>query len=218
MFLRLYSVLIIALLFLTFIFNGYSEEKVIIIDDFENGLKPQWEAKEFKGKTIYTIKETEEGHALKAESNASASGLIYRYKYDPKDYPILSWKWKVENIVQRGDATKKKGDDYAARIYVVFPHWFPPLSKTINYIWANKFPKGEYIKSTYYARDFMVAVKSGKENIGKWITERRNIYEDFKNLFGDEPPEVGGIAIMTDTDDTGESATAYYDDIRIEKP
>ena len=63
----------------------------------------------------------------------------------------------------------------------------------------------------------MVAVESGNENVGKWITEHRNVYKDFKALFGEEPPAAGGIAIMTDTDNTGESATAYYDDIRIEK-
>lgn len=64
----------------------------------------------------------------------------------------------------------------------------------------------------------MVAVESGNENIGKWVTERRNVYEDFKMYFGEESPQVGGIAVMTDTDNTGESAIAYYDDIRIEKP
>jgi hypothetical protein len=63
----------------------------------------------------------------------------------------------------------------------------------------------------------MIAVESGEEKVGRWIVERRNVYEDFKMLFGDEPPEVGGIAIMTDTDQTGESVTAYYDDVIIEK-
>jgi hypothetical protein len=63
----------------------------------------------------------------------------------------------------------------------------------------------------------MVAVESGQANAGAWLAERRNVYEDFKKLFGEEPPPAGGIAVMTDTDNTGESAVAYYDDIRIEK-
>lgn len=64
----------------------------------------------------------------------------------------------------------------------------------------------------------MVVVESGNENVGKWVEEQRNVYEDFKMLFGEEPPTIGGIAIMTDTDNTGESAIAYYDDIMIRKP
>jgi len=212
-----YSGILTVLLFLLIYNSGHTNEKVIVIDDFEDGLKPQWERRDFQGKTAYTVIKEGEGHILKAESNASASGLIYRLTYDPKEYPILTWRWKVENIIQRGDETKKEGDDYAARVYIIFPHWFLPLSKTINYIWANKVPKGKHITSPYYAKDIMFAVESGEENIGRWIVEKRNVYEDFKNLFGTEPPDVGGIAIMTDTDNTGETARAYYDDIRIEK-
>lgn len=189
----------------------------LIIDDFESGLKHEWESREFKGKTRYRVVETEGSHVLSAESIASASALIYRYKYELKEFPILSWRWKVENTIKMGDETKKEGDDYSARIYVIFPHWLPPLTKSINYIWANKLPKNKHIPNPFYSKAVMVAVESGDENVGKWITERRNVYEDYKAIFGEEPPAAGGIAIMTDTDNTGESAVAYYDDIRINK-
>ncbi|MDE2216399.1 MAG: DUF3047 domain-containing protein [Planctomycetota bacterium] len=191
-------------------------EQMIVIDDFENGLKLQWKSKKIKGETQYSVVKTENGHVLKAESSASASALIYKYKYDPRKYPILTWKWKVENIIKKGNEMKKEGDDCAARVYVIFPSWFPLLTKSINYIWATKLPKGKYTPSPYSSRSIMVAVESGSKIIGKWVTERRNVYEDFKLLFGKEPPPVGGVAIMTDTDNTGESAIAYYDDIRIE--
>lgn len=190
--------------------------EIITIDDFEHGLKNQWESQKFKGETQYCIVKTENSHVLKAESNASASALICNYKYDLKEYPILTWRWKVDNIIKKGDELKKDADDYVARVCVIFPHWFPSLTRKINYIWGNKLPKGEHTQSPYYSRSIMVAVESGNENIGKWIVERRNVYEDFKMLFREEPPPVGGIAIMTDTDNTGESATAYYDDIQIQ--
>ena len=190
----------------------------IIIDDFENGLQTQWESQKFKGETQYHVVKIGNNYVLKAESNASASALIYKYKYDLKEYPILTWRWKVENIIKKGDEMKKDADDYAARVCVIFPHWLPSLTKKITYFWANKLPKGKYTQSPYYSRSIMVAVDSGNENIGKWVTERRNVYKDFKMYFGEEPPQVGGIAIMTDTDNTGESAIAYYDDIKIEKP
>lgn len=208
--------ILISLMAICIPLNGIAEE-AIVIDSFENGLKPQWEKKEFKGQTRYTVIKGENGHVLKAESNASASALIYKYEYDLKDFPILSWKWKVENTIKKGDETKKAGDDYAARVYVIFPHWLPPLTKSINYIWANKLPKGQHVPNPFYSKAVMVAVESGNESIGKWITERRNVYEDYKSLFGEDPSLSGGIAIMTDTDNTGESAVAYYDDIRIEK-
>ncbi len=192
--------------------------QAIVIDDFEHGLKPQWEARKFKGDTEYTVTEMAGSHALKAESKASASAMIYRYKYDLKKYPILVWKWRVENTLIKGDESKKEGDDYAARVYVIFPHRLPLFTKSINYIWANRLPKGNHIPNPFYSKAVMVAVQSGDEYVGKWITEKRNVYEDYKTLFGEEPPLVGGIAVMTDTDNTGESATAYYDNIRIEQP
>jgi hypothetical protein len=153
---------------------------------------------------------------LRAEARAAASGLIYKIEYDPKEYPILTWRWKVENILQKGDETKKAGDDYAARVYVVFPHWFFPKTKTINYIWANRLPKGEHVPNPFVSNAVMVAVESGSENVGRWVSERRNIVEDYRRLFGRDPPRAGAIALMTDTDNTGESAVAYYDDIRLE--
>lgn len=192
--------------------------QTIVIDDFEYGLKPQWEAREFKRMTEYTVTEMEGSRVLKAWSKASASALIYRYKYDLKQFPILAWKWRVENTITKGNESKKEGDDYAARVYVIFPNWLPPLTKSINYIWANRLPKGNHIPNPFYSKAVMLAVESGNEYVGKWIMEKRNVYEDYKTLFGEEPPLVGGIAVMTDTDNTGESATAYYDNIRIEQP
>ncbi|MDE1889012.1 MAG: DUF3047 domain-containing protein [Planctomycetota bacterium] len=82
-------------------------EQMIVIDDFENGLKLQWKSKKIKGETQYSVVKTENGHVLKAESSASASALIYKYKYDPRKYPILTWKWKVENIIKKGNEMKK---------------------------------------------------------------------------------------------------------------
>jgi hypothetical protein len=207
--------LIIALLLLACVL--FADDKLIIIDDFEAGLRKKWEPKDFKGQTRYEVVQEGDAHVLRAVSNASATGLIYKYPYDLKEFPILTWRWKVENNYKKGDATRKDGDDYPARIYVIFPHWFKPMTRSINYIWANKLPKSEYVPNTYHSRSIMIAVQSGDENTGKWITERRNVYEDFKMVFDKEPPKAGGIAIMTDTDNTGESAVAYYDDIIIGK-
>lgn len=190
----------------------------IVIDDFENGLDPGWEVKEFKGRTYYAVVHDDDAsHVLKAQSRDAASGLIFRKEYSLHDFPVLAWRWKVGNILDKGDETKKEGDDYAARVYVIFPHWFFPRTKSINYIWANKLPKGRHVPNPFAGNAVMVAVESGRENVGRWMTERRNVYEDYRAIFGEEPPRVGAIAVMTDTDNTGGSATAWYDDIRIER-
>lgn len=188
----------------------------IIIDNFTGSPKSGWKAKEFNGKTTYKTV-TEDGvSCLKAEAKGSASGLFYKIDYDPKEYPILFWKWKVDNIVEKGDARFKDNDDYAARIYVLFPSMFFWRTKVLNYIWANKLPAGEAITSSYTANNIMVAVDSGSGNTGKWLEYRRNIYEDYIRYFDSLPPMVGAIAIMTDTDNTGGEASACYGTISID--
>lgn len=192
--------------------------EVFPIDDFEAGLSPRWEKKLFVGETGYGVVKEDGGKALKATAEGSASGLIYPLpeNFDLKKTPILAWRWKVEEVFADGDARLKEKDDYPARLYVVFPGWLPLFSHSINYIWANKLPKGEHLPSTYHSKSIMVAVQSGNERAGEWITESRNVYEDYRQLFGEAPPKAGAVAIMTDADQTGGSATAHYDEIRFE--
>jgi hypothetical protein len=89
---------------------------------------------------------------------------------------------------------------------------YPPKG-ALNYIWANRIPKGEEIANAYTDRAQMVAVESGEEKVGQWLCEERNIYEDYLSLFGEAPPRLSGVAVMTDTDNTGESASASYSDL-----
>jgi hypothetical protein len=188
------------------------------IDDFEQGLNPHWEQKSFRGETSYRVVADGGGKVLYARSQGAASGLVFKKEYRLQDYPFLNWRWKVRGIIPGGDETKKSGDDYAARVYVVFPHWFFPKTKTISYIWGNKLARGASLPSPYTGNAQMLAVESGAAQAGEWQTERRNVLEDYRRLFGAEPPPVGAIAIMTDTDNTGASAEAWYDDLQIEKP
>jgi len=183
--------------------------------------------------TRYSVVPDGAGFVLKAESRAAASGLYRPVDLAPTVYPILAWRWKVENILAKGDERRKEGDDYAARIYVAFQYdpgaatlWektrygtyrlfygeYPPKA-VINYIWANRLPKGAASDNAFTDRAKMIAVQSGPQEIGRWLSEERNLYEDYRRLFGQEPPRIVGIALMTDTDNTGESAVAYYDQI-----
>ena len=178
----------------------------------ESGLTG-WSEKSFKGATEYLIVEDSGQKVLQAKSQNAASGLVFETLYDPKEYPVLSWRWKVGNTIASGDSRTKASDDYAARIYVVFPHWFFLKTKTLNYIWANRLPKDSFQISTFTSNDMMIALESGPGKVGQWVSATCNIVEDYRRAFGEDPPDVGMIAIMTDTDGTGESAIAWYSDI-----
>ncbi len=192
-----------------------SAEAPILIDDFAGGLSPKWEKKSFRGETAYRAVEEEGRPALKAESRAAASALVFPVSFDPKAYPRLSWSWKIERTIGKEDERTKRGDDYAARVYVVFPSALFWKTRAINYIWASRLPRGSFHPNAFTSNAVMVAVESGDGKAGKWIDEERDLLEDFRRAFGEDPPEAGAVAIMTDTDDTGAYAVAWYGAIRL---
>jgi hypothetical protein len=174
-----------------------------------------WSEKSFKGNTEYTLVQDGNRKVVKAHSKASASGLFKKVRLDPSRYRYLRWSWKIAAIVKNGDERTKAGDDYAARVYVIFPGRFFWQTKAINYIWANRLSREAYVPNAFTANAMMLAVESGSDRAGQWIMEERDILADYRKLFGEEPQEVGAIAIMTDTDNTGAEATAWYTDITL---
>ena len=185
----------------------------IKLGDFSSGDLKGWEEKSFAGNTTYELVDNDGRKVLKAVSDKAASGLFKEVDIDLKQYPILRWSWKVEGVLAKGDAFTKEGDDYPARIYIVFPAFLFWNTRGINYIWANKLSKGQAVPNAYADKVIMLAVESGPSKTGQWVSEERNVYEDFKKLFGEEPPALGAVAIMTDTDNTVGHAVAYYGDI-----
>jgi hypothetical protein len=203
-----------------------------------DGVPAGWETLAFRKierKTRYTVVRDGDGHALRAESEGAASGLYRPLDLDPRVYRRLSWRWKVDNVLARADARKKSGDDYPARIYVAFRHdpdragaWerarygaikllygqYPPRH-VINYIWDNRLPVGAELDNAYTDRAKMIVVESGPARVGQWVAEQRDVYADYRRLFGADPPFIAGIAVMTDTDDTGERAVAHYGAITL---
>lgn len=218
--------------------NAGAEERIDLLTDRrgESGLPEGWRPLTFQRisrHTDYQLLEEEGRPVIAAVSKQSASGLIHPLDLDPRLYEALSWCWKVDRIISKGDETQKKGDDYSARVYVTFrfdpdkaTFWertqfsvlkriygeYPPKA-AINYIWANRLPKGEAIPNAYTDRAQMVAVESGGEHVGQWVCQARSLYDDYRWLFNEEPPRLSGIAVMTDTDDTGEEASAFYADL-----
>lgn len=183
--------------------------------------------------TQYSLVDDNGTVAVKAVSRASASGLVRAVDIDPVQYPVVEWRWKVENILRKGDVTRKEGDDYPARLYITFKYdpskvgmferakyeairiahgEYPPMG-AITYIWESKSPVGTLVPNPYTDRVMMIVVESGNEKVGRWVSESRNIAEDYRKAFGADPPRISGVALMTDTDNTGEAAVAWFGDI-----
>ncbi len=190
-----------------------------------------------KRHTKYSIEKEKCDGCLKAEAYGAASAIYKEMNVNLSIYPILSWRWRVEGTLKDGNEHSKKGDDYPARIYAAFAfepekasaiekikhkvlqsiYGVDPPGNTITYIWANKLPKGEAIANAFTDKVMMVAVESGDTLAGNWVLEERNIYDDYKRLFKDEPPLLRGVIVMTDSDNTGSRAVGWYDDIILKK-
>lgn len=178
--------------------------------DFSAGLKG-WDETVFKGHVDYRLVEEAGRQVLRADSRGNASGLVRRIDVDPQLYPVLRWRWKVDGVLPHGWAGKKAGDDFPARVYVIFDAWVPIFARTLNYIWANRVPQDSLVVNPFYSRALMLAVESGTARAGRWVVEERNLQEDYRRAFGGDMPRIKAVAVMSDGDNTGESARAWFD-------
>lgn len=162
--------------------------------------------------TEYSLVEDDGTVVVKAVSHGSSSGLTREVAIDPKEYPIVEWRWKIENVLQKSDVTTKQGDDYPARLYITFAydeskidfldqaqyelakllHGKYPPTGAINYIWESRSPIGTIVPNPYTDRAMMIVLESGEAKVGQWVTESRNLYEDYRKAFGVIRPQSRG--------------------------
>ena len=173
----------------------------------------QWQARKFVGKTQYQWIDMD-GPALRAVSKASASGMFLEREIDLHKTPYLHWQWRIENTLDNQREQSREGDDYAARIYVIISGGiFFWRSRALNYVWSSSQPINSHWPNAFTEHAQMLAVRSGDELKNQWISERRDLRADLKRYLGKDIQQIDGLAIMTDTDNTGQSATAYYRDV-----
>ena len=180
----------------------------------------EWQEKIFKNRVVYSVESEKKDGYLLAKSDKACSGLVYRISFDSRKLPMMSWEWKVAKFPDKTQTDSAKTgwiekDDYAARVYVVFPSWNFLNIKSIEYVWDEDLPEGTIITSPYFGNIRLIVVESGRKNLDKWVAEERNICEDYKKCFKTTPPLVGAIALMTDTDNTLSTAEASYKNIRV---
>lgn len=195
--------------------NGAVLADTVHISTFEtNGLK-EWKHKTFEGKTHYEIVPMNGKMVLQAESEASASGLYKEQRIDLRKTPYLNWSWRIENRLGKLNEQSKTGDDYAARVYVVIDGgWTFWKTKAINYVWSGHSAEGKIWPNAFAGENaMMMAIRTSEDPVGAWFTEKRNVLEDLKKIYGENIPFIDAVALMTDTDNAEGKVTAFYGDI-----
>ncbi len=205
---------------LAFVIPGAAQaENKLMLGDFGNQRLDGWEQKNFTGETRYQLQSLDGVMVLKAESQASGSGLFKEQRIDLEQTPYLNWSWRIANRLSGLSEQSKAGDDYAARLYVVIKgglaFW---QTKAINYVWASNSAKDSVWPNAFAGEHaMMLALRGPEAPLNTWQSEKRNVRADLKKLFGEDLSYIDGVALMTDTDNSKTQATAYYGDIWFSK-
>lgn len=192
-----------------------------------------WELSRFKKSTQYHLVSQDGKTVIKASAHASASGLVHKLAVNPRQFPLLEWRWKVNELIPAADNTRKHTEDSPVRVVVSFDGDIGKLPladriffdnmrvltgkqlpyATLMYIWENRAVKDTVIPNLHTSRVKMIVAESGRGKLGEWQEVVRNVYDDYRRAFGEEPGAITSIGIMTDTDNTGANVHAYYGDI-----
>lgn len=183
----------------------------LLIDDFSSGKLDGWKVRSFDGDTHYQIVDLHGRSVLKAVSRQSASALYREVDVDLRKTPYLNWSWRIDNIHAIDDQRIKAGDDFPARVYVVVKTGFLPWqTRALNYVWSNYSTGEDSWPNPFTDNAIMIPLRFGPAGVGQWYRERVNVREDYFKQFNQWIDHIDGIAIMSDSDNAGGSATAYY--------
>lgn len=195
-----------------------------------------WTLARFKKPTAYDLVNKDGATVVEARADNSASGLLHPLNnLDAREFRELSWRWKIEALIKNQDNTRSATEDAPVRLVIRFDgdkskldfgeRMFSAQVKavtgqelpyaTLMYIWGRQSPRESVITSHFTERIRMIVADSGPDHLGQWQDIKRNLYEDFKRAYGEEPGPITAIGIMTDTDNTGEKARAWYGDISL---
>ncbi|NIR50132.1 DUF3047 domain-containing protein [candidate division KSB1 bacterium] len=194
-----------------------------ILGEFEEGWEQSWfERKLIDKSTTYESIADGNNRVLMATSRGSASGLWHPLDIRLGKRGTISWRWKIEDSLDDDTAEKTKlGDDYVARLFVVFdPHFLSWKTRAICYVWSANQPIGTEFANPYSESVRMIVLQSGKQNKDTWIEQERSFVADYERNFGKEPEMVTAVALMVDTDNSHQTAIAWFDDIvlSVSKP
>lgn len=198
--------------------------RVVVIDDWmsdevsRRGIPSAWRGEAFGRRADYDFTiELQEGRRvlhLVSRNDHSTIAKDITNKVNLKETPILEWTWKVAILPTGGDLRRKETTDMAAQLYVVWPR-FPELlrSRIIGYVWDAATPVTTIVKSQKTGIVTFVVMRSGSRDLGKWVTEYRNVAEDYAKIFGEIPTDPKAITISIDSNDTHSMAESFVGSI-----
>ncbi|ODS32386.1 MAG: hypothetical protein SCARUB_02497 [Candidatus Scalindua rubra] len=177
--------------------------------------------RKIRNKTTPRLIQSEGKNMLYINANDSGSITFKPVHLSPKEYPFLSWKWKVSNILPDSREKEVGGDDYPAVVCIVYNKPFFPLLfgryKILVYVYGNNLSVGERFKNPCEDRARMITVQSGEKGVGKWLSYKMNHYEDYIQEFGHEPPGIVYVGLQTNADRTHGKVEAWYSDITLNR-
>ncbi|WFE71131.1 DUF3047 domain-containing protein [Halomonas sp. M1] len=170
-----------------------------------------WPTRSFSGETHYDIVEKSGQRVLQASAQGQASARYLERDIDLNETPYLHWCWQVSTTYPGIDETTKAGDDYPARVYVARKTGLLPWQvESVNYVWASTQLQGATWPNAFTSRAQLMALRSGNDDVGEWVAEVRDVRADYQALFGSSPSQINGIALMSDGDNAGGNATAWF--------
>jgi hypothetical protein len=192
-----------------------------------------------KAATRYTVAELDGMHVMRVETDRSYGSLVHALQLHASEGAILTWRWRVDQLVEAADLRTKAGDDAAAKLCVMFDLPLDKLSfadrttlrlaraalgddlptQTLCYVWDNKLPPGTRLINAFTRRIRFIVLESGTAKLSQWVSERRDVVADYRDLFADESrgrvPEIIGVALTADADNTRGRGVAYFGDITL---
>jgi hypothetical protein len=219
---------LVAILLVSFATVAGAQAPMLVVEDWTKpavgtkGLPPEWKAQNW-GSPKYDFEivmdDNQRALRMKSVNEASLASRDIKGKVNLKETPILEWSWKVMTLPKNGDSCRKATDDQAAQLYVVWPR-FPEAvrSRILGYVWDTTEPVGTVCKSEKTGTVTYFVIRSGTADLGKWLTERRNVCEDYKKVYNEdcEPPSAVSVAI--DSNDTGSTAESFIGAIVFKRP
>lgn len=205
---------------------------------------PGWEVLTYPWKAENLVSVVREGKAwaLHVKSRHSVSGVMKRFDgIAPADCPGFSWRWKVSRSVGMAVEHLRDRCDAAARVRVIFgrdsrspwehplvvrflqslgidPPLMEPPGYGIDYLWGNGHLPGTVLDDPRSSRRKLLILERGNEKAGRWVSEKRDLEDDFRRCFGDSSPGVTAVVLLSDTDDTNEGVEAWFGNLRFTGP
>ena len=197
---------------------AWAEDRMVIADFSAGadaqGVPPGWQLKEKSGKADLAVVKDEGTSAVRLRSAATSFSLQKEVRVDLKRFPVLTWKWKVTKLPEGGDFRKSDADDQAAQLFLAFSK-----TRAIVYIWDTSAPQGTMgnAAAPFFMSIKAVVVRSGRTGTGAWISETRNVYDDYRRLFHEEPGEINGVRLQINSQYTGTAAESFFADVVFKK-